>query len=167
MGRCSGDKDFDEMDSIEVFGWGDVHASAGDFSPSSTSSLLFFRLNSPLSIPGFLSFRFLSSLSLSCELDPFSMDSKLPRGFTRVSMLVFWPFREKLTSFHSAKPPPPPPDSSRSKLGVREIFLGSAVSSLKNESVFRTVPFLDLLTVGSVLQSEFQIPPEKNRERSY
>jgi hypothetical protein len=24
------------------------------------------------------------------------MDSKLPRGFTRVSMLIFWPFRENL-----------------------------------------------------------------------
>lgn len=40
-------------------------------------------------------------------------------------------------------------DSSRSRFGVKEIFFGSAVSSLKKESVFRTVPFLDLLTVGS------------------
>lgn len=36
-------------------------------------------------------------------------------------------------------------ESSRSKLGVRLILRVSRLSSLKNESVFRTLPFLDLL----------------------
>ena len=44
--------------------------------------------------------------------------------------------------------------SSRSRLGVRLIFRVSTVSSLKNESVLRTVPFLDLLTVPSSILSE-------------
>lgn len=43
----------------------------------------------------------------------------------------------------------PPRFSSRRRFGVSEIFLVSTVSSLKKESVFRTVPFLDLLTVLS------------------
>ena len=60
---------------------------------------------------------------------------------------------ERHTSFQSVIGPALL-DSSRSKLGVREIFLGSAVSSLKKESVFRTVPFLDLLTVGSTYRSK-------------
>lgn len=42
-----------------------------------------------------------------------------------------------------------PLESSRNKLGVRLIFLVSVLSSLKKESVFRTVPFLDLLAVPS------------------
>lgn len=39
-------------------------------------------------------------------------------------------------------------ESSRSKLGVRLIFLVSVLSSLKRESVFRRVPFRDLLAVS-------------------
>lgn len=37
-------------------------------------------------------------------------------------------------------------ESSRRRFGVNDIFFVSTLSSLKNESVFRTVPFLDLLT---------------------
>ena len=43
------------------------------------------------------------------------------------------------------------PTSSRRRFGVREIFFVSTVSSLKNESVFRTVPFLDRLTAVSAV----------------
>ena len=45
-------------------------------------------------------------------------------------------------------------ESSRSKLGVRLIFRVSTPSSLKKESVFRTVPFLDLLAVPSSVRSK-------------
>jgi len=48
--------------------------------------------------------------------------------------------------------------SSRNKLGVRLIFRVSTLSSLKNESVFRRVPFLDLAkAASSVLVSAITI----------
>lgn len=43
----------------------------------------------------------------------------------------------------------PPFDSSLKRLGVRLIFRVSTLSSLKKESVFRTVPFLDLAAIPS------------------
>lgn len=123
---------------MDVFGWGDARNvdSPGDRGSSKSSSvdLLFlsFLLKSPLSIPGFFSLRFFSSLDFSGGPDALSMLSKLPRpSFHSLDRLLLL-------------------DSSRNKFGVREIFFGSAVSSLKNESVFRTVPFLDRLTVGSI-----------------
>lgn len=82
----------DDMDSRDVFGGGDDReVSDESFSCSSGSSsdvLLFlsFLLNSPLSIPGFLSLRLLSSL-LSLPSLPFSfvpsslsIDSRLGRS---------------------------------------------------------------------------------------
>ena len=48
-----------------------------------------------------------------------------------------------------------PLESSRSRLGVRLIFRVSKLSSLKNESVFLTVPFLDLLVALSSALSKF------------
>ena len=54
-----------------------------------------------------------------------------------------------LTSVPSLAAPPLVSSSSRSRLGVSDIFLVSMESSLKNESVFRTVPFLVLLTFSS------------------
>lgn len=106
----------DRIDSSEIFSWS-----------SSSSVALVLRsllLNRPLSIPGFLSLRFLSSLLLSPG-DALSYDSKLPRTLESLSgcCVVM--------------------ESSRKRLGVREIFFVSRVSSLKNESVLRTTPFLD------------------------
>lgn len=93
----AGDLDRDsgeDMDSRDVFGGGDDReVSDESFSCSSGSSsdvLLFlsFLLNSPLSIPGFLSFRFLSSLlslpSLPLSFVPsnLSIDSRLGRSWS-------------------------------------------------------------------------------------
>lgn len=84
----------DDMDSRDVFGGGDDReVSDESFSCSSGSSsdvLLFlsFLLNSPLSIPGFLSLRFLSSLlslpSLPLSFVPsnLSIDSRLGRSWS-------------------------------------------------------------------------------------
>lgn len=47
------------------------------------------------------------------------------------------------TSFPSVDFTVDPLESSRKRLGVRLIFRVSILSSLKNESVFRRVPFLD------------------------
>ena len=84
----------DDMDSRDVFGGGDDRdVSDESFSCSSGSSsgvLLFlsFLLNNPLSIPGFLSLRFLSSLlslpSLPLSFVPsnLSIDSRLGRSWS-------------------------------------------------------------------------------------
>lgn len=84
----------DDIDSRDVFGGGDDReVSDESFSCSSGSSsdvLLFlsFLLNNPLSIPGFLSLRFLSSLlslpSLPLSFVPsnLSIDSRLGRSWS-------------------------------------------------------------------------------------
>ena len=55
--------------------------------------------------------------------------------------------QEYLTSFASLDLKTDPFESSRKRLGVRLIFRVSTPSSLKNESVLRTVPFLDVTAV--------------------
>src|SRR5258708_4947980 len=98
-----------------------------DSSSSSSGFFLSFLEKKFRITPDFLSLFFLSSFHLS-DISSLSNLSKLGRG---------------LSSFESV-------DargvlSSLNRLGVRVIFLVSTVSSLKNESVFLTVPFLDLL----------------------
>lgn len=79
-GHCDlGDRDCcGDRGSIEFSG--DNGALSGS-STSSSAALFFlsFLLNRPLSIPGFLSLRFLSSLPFSFETAGLSLDSGLPR----------------------------------------------------------------------------------------
>lgn len=55
--------------------------------------------------------------------------------------------QECLTSVASLDLRTDPFESSRKRLGVRLIFRVSTPSSLKKESVLRTVPFLDVTAV--------------------
>src|ERR1700712_5166081 len=101
----------------------DVFLEPGS-SPSAPFTFFSFRLKRPLSMP-FFSFFFLSSLLFSV-LSEYMLSKLEPRSLIRsVEGLV-----EVL-------------ESSRSRLGVRVIFLVSTLSSLKNESVFLSVPFRD------------------------
>lgn len=87
---------------------------------SSPLPFLSFRLNKPLSMPGFLSF-----LLPLPGFGSFSSNSRLgPRSSE------LFPFVEPL-------------ESSRRMLGVSVIFRVSMLSSLKNESVLRGVPCFD------------------------
>lgn len=118
---------------------------------SSTLSFFSFRLNRPLSIPCFFSFLLLSSLNFS--------DVGLPLCFSRLS-IDSW---ETVLSFDSLCRGEFRSLSSRSRFGVSESFLGSAVSSLKKESVFRIVPFLVLLGVESVFDQHESRDDQKRR----
>jgi hypothetical protein len=108
----------DSLDrSVEVF------VEPG-MSPSLPLTFLSLRLKRPLSMP-FFSFFFLSSLLFSV-LSEYMLSKLDPRSLIK----SFEGLVEVL-------------ESSRSKLGVRVIFLVSTLSSLKNESVFLSVPFRD------------------------
>ena len=143
-------------DSEESFGCGDDLVYSSDvFSASSTSSsgpLPFrsLRLKRPLSIP-FFSRRPLSSLPLLGRAVVFSSDSRLGlvlSGYQALADAEHFLFLLGSTSLVSTDLIVELLESSRSKLGVRLIFRVSTPSSLKNESVLRTVPFLDLIDVS-------------------
>lgn len=96
----------------------------------------------------FLLFAFLFLLSFLCGLwflERVKTTScvLLEPGVSAQTNCLYAKKGSKRTSFPSVDFTVDPLESSRKRLGVRLIFRVSMLSSLKNESVFRTVPFLD------------------------